>query len=52
MIVSKWLVDEELSENSSLHFELISIIVIKGLRDQDENAHQFTSVARILLTHR
>ena len=27
MIVSKWLVDEELSKNSSLHFELISTIV-------------------------
>ena len=27
MIVSKWLVDEELVKNSSLHFELISAIV-------------------------
>ena len=27
MIVSKWLVDEELSKNSSLHFESISTIV-------------------------
>ena len=27
MIISKWLVDEELSKNSSLHFELISTIV-------------------------
>ena len=26
MIVSKWLVDEELAKNSSLHFELISTI--------------------------
>ena len=27
MIFSKWLVDEELAKNSSLHFELISTIV-------------------------
>ena len=67
MIVSKRLVDEELSKNSSLHFEnggppanlLINQGVrdnvsghttrarinqhhcgIKGLQDQDENAHQ------------
>ena len=27
MIVSKWLVDEKLAQNSSLHFELISTIL-------------------------
>ena len=27
MIFSKWLVDEELAKNSSLHFELISTIL-------------------------
>ena len=27
MIVSKWLVDEELAKNSTLHFELISAIL-------------------------
>ena len=27
MLVLKWLVDEELSKNSSLHFELIGTIV-------------------------
>ena len=27
MIFSKWLVDDELAKNSSLHFELISTIV-------------------------
>ena len=27
VIFSKWLVDEELAENSSLHFEFISTIV-------------------------
>ena len=40
MIFSKWLVDEELAKKSSRHFELISTIVVKGLRDQHENAHQ------------
>ena len=33
MIVFKWLVDEELAKNSSLHFELISNSGIKGLQD-------------------
>ena len=33
MIVSKWLVNEKLAKNSSLHFELISTIVMVASRD-------------------
>ena len=33
MIVFKWLVDEELAKNSSLHFELISTIVASKDRE-------------------
>ena len=39
MIVSKWLVDEELAKISFLHFELISTI-LESKHCEDENSHQ------------